>query len=181
MDVYDPLLHLKDALEGAQKNTHRMIGKLEKFECRLSDLDKKMQPIQQGTARYTRAKDNISATLTEVNKTYEYFRVAAEVKEVINKGINPNHPNDYFEALVKLSYAKQFFESHREIKSSVTVLASIDDLLARWIWCGCGVEGGGCLSGRVREAVGHDWLGHTSKRRRSTATTTIPSHPTHDR
>lgn len=131
MDMIDPLLRLKDALEGAQKNTQRMINKLDRFERRLGDLDEKMQPIQESTEHYTRAKENISLTLVEVNKTYEYFRVAATVKEVIIKGITPATQKEYYDALVKLSYAKQFFESHREIKSSTSVLASIDDLLTK--------------------------------------------------
>ena len=69
MDL-NPLIRLKEALEGAQKNTAKMLAKLEKFEYRLTDLDDKMRPIQATTNNYTKAKDNISLTLVEVGKTY---------------------------------------------------------------------------------------------------------------
>jgi hypothetical protein len=123
------LSKLKDALESAQKNTHRMIQKLDGFETRLRDLDQNMRPIEEETHRYTTAKDNISKTLMEVGKTYEYFRVANEVKDCIAAGIGSNQ-KAYFDAMIKLSNAKEFFQSHREIKSSSSVLASIDTLLS---------------------------------------------------
>ncbi|RYH20310.1 hypothetical protein EON65_23805 [archaeon] len=131
VDLLNPLMRLKDALEGAQKNTRKMITKLEKFEKRLDDLDQHMQPIQESTKQYTLAKDNITAILTEVNKTYEYFRVANDVKDVISQGITVANQKDYFDSLVKLSRAKQFFESHREMKSSASVLSNIDSLFEK--------------------------------------------------
>ena len=73
MDL-NPLIRLKDALEGAQKNTSKMLIKLEKFDTKLTTLEEKMQPLQVSTSHYTRAKENIALTLVEVNKTYEYFR-----------------------------------------------------------------------------------------------------------
>jgi len=98
---FSTLSQLKDALESAQKNTHRMIHKLEGFETRLIELDRKMRPVQEETQRYTAAKDNISKTLMEVGKTYEYFRVASEVKDVINCGFAANQ-KAYLEALIKV-------------------------------------------------------------------------------
>eukprot|EP01031_Cornospumella_fuschlensis_P040306 gene40306-49114_t len=100
VDLLNPLMRLKDALEGAQKNTKKMITKLEKFEKRLDDLDRHMEPIQESTKQYSLAKDNITAILTEVNKTYEFFRVANDVKDVIGQGITTANQKDYFEALV---------------------------------------------------------------------------------
>ena len=128
MDL-NPLMRLKDALEGAQKNTSKMLSRLERFENRLTDLDEKMRPIQTTTKHYTKAKENISLTLVEVGKTYEYFRIANEVKEVVNAGLTSETQDDFFEALSRLSSAKHFFESHTEIKSSATVLATINSLL----------------------------------------------------
>ena len=125
----NPLMRLKDALEGAQKNTSKMLNRLERFESRLTDLDEKMRPIQTTTKHYTKAKENISLTLIEVGKTYEYFRIANEVKDAVSNGLTPETQEDFFEALNKLSNAKHFFESHVEIKSSATVLATIDGLL----------------------------------------------------
>lgn len=125
----NPLVRLKEALEGAQKNTTRMLAKLEKFDSRLTDLDSKIRPLQNATAKYTRARENISMTLIEVGKTYEYFRIANEVRDIINDGLNENNKKDFFDALGNLCSAKQFFESHDEIKSSNSVLGNIRDLL----------------------------------------------------
>jgi hypothetical protein len=125
----NPLITLKDAIEGAKKNTDRMIQKLNQFENRLSILDQNMNDIQQTTTRYIKSKDNITLTLREVEKTYEYFRVANEVKEIISNGLTVLNQNDYLEAFLKLSMAKSFFETHREIKSSSTVLINIEGLI----------------------------------------------------
>lgn len=129
MDL-NPLMRLKDALEGAQKNTGKMLIRLERFENRLTDLDEKMRPIQTTTKHYTKAKENISLTLVEVGKTYEYFRIANEVKDIVNGGLTSETRDEFFEAFGRLSDAKRFFESHQEIKSSNTVLATIDGLLS---------------------------------------------------
>jgi cysteinyl-tRNA synthetase len=123
------LLTLKDALEGATKNTDRMIYKLNQFETRLSVLDQNMSEIQSSTQRYIKAKDNISLTLVEMEKTYEYFRVGNEVKEIINSGYSSTNNKEYLSALIKLSQAKQFFETHREIKSSSSILINIESLI----------------------------------------------------
>jgi hypothetical protein len=125
----NPLMRLKDALEGAQKNTAKMLYKLERFEKRLTDLDEKMRPIQNTTKHYTKAKENISLTLEEVGKTYEYFRIANEVKDVVNGGLTKSTQADFFVALSRLSNAKHFFETHQEIKSSASVLVTLDGLL----------------------------------------------------
>ena len=126
----NPLMRLKDALEGAQRNTSKMLSRLERFENRLTDLDEKMRPIQTTTKHYTKAKENISLTLAEIGKTSEYFRIAAEVKDIVNGGLNPDTQEEYFEALGRLSNAKRYFETHHEIKASVTILATIDGLLS---------------------------------------------------
>lgn len=128
MDI-NSLLRLKEALEGAQKNTNRMMGRLEKFENRLSNLEEQMRPIQVTTARYSRAKDNISTTLQEVGKTYEYFRVANDVRETITRGYTSSNQKEFLEAFKKLSQAKLFFLEHREIKSASSVLSNIESLL----------------------------------------------------
>jgi DNA repair ATPase RecN len=131
----NPLMRLKDALEGAQKNTAKMLNKLERFENRLTDLDEKMKPIQTTTKHYTRAKENISLTLAEVHKTNEYFKIPSEVKEIVNMGFTPETQEEFFEALGKLSNAKRFFEAHPEIKSSASMLTTIDGLLAVSVCC----------------------------------------------
>lgn len=130
MDL-NPLIRLKETIEGAQKNTSKMLTKLHRFELHLAELDTKIRPIQEATEEYTVAKQNISNTLTEVGKTYEYFRIANEVKGIVALGLNKDTQNEYFEALGRLSNAKTFFEAHREIKSSGTVLTSIESLLNR--------------------------------------------------
>jgi len=134
----NPLMRLKDALEGAQMNTSKMLHRLERFEKRLSELDDKMRPIQNTTKHYTKAKENISLTLVEVGKTYEYFRIANEVKEVVHGGLTSETQEKYFEALTRLSSAKHFFDTHQDIKSSDTALANIEELLA--------VAVAGCIS-----------------------------------
>lgn len=123
------LMTLKDALEGATKNTDRMIYKLNQFETRLSILDQNMSEIQSSTEIYIKAKENISLTLTEMDKTYDYFRVANEVKEIISQDLTTSNQKEYLNAFIKLSQAKNFFETHREIKSSSSVLINIGELI----------------------------------------------------
>lgn len=126
----NPLMRLKEALEGAQRNTSKMLNRLERFEHRLTDLDEKMRPIQTTTKHYTKAKENISLTLAEIGKTSEYFRIAADVKDIVQAGLSPDTQEEYFEALGRLSNAKRYFETHHEIKASVTILSTIDGLLS---------------------------------------------------
>jgi hypothetical protein len=124
-----PLMRLKDALQGAQRNTKRMVSRLDRCESRLSVIEGKMRPIQAATDRYYRAKENIRLTLVEVGKTYEYFRIASDVRPIINAGLTFESRDAFFEAISKLSMAKKFFKDNREIKSSGTVLKNINALL----------------------------------------------------
>ena len=125
----NPLLRLKETLDAAQKNTLKLLGKLDVFEDRLGDLEDKMRPLQETTQRYSKAKENIALTLIEVGKTYEYFRIANDMKAIIQSGYNVKAQNEYLQALSKLVNAKSFFETHREIKSSQSMLTSIESLL----------------------------------------------------
>jgi hypothetical protein len=123
------LSELTQSIAGARYNTTLMLSRLQRFEERLGSIDNKMRPIQITTENYSKAKGNISSTLEEVSKTYEYFRIAADVKVIINQGYKPATQKQFFDALGRLSQAKKFFEDHREIKSSMTVLMTIDTLL----------------------------------------------------
>ena len=123
------LLHLKDTLDVAQKNTSRMITKLQRFEDRLNLIDQKMRPLQTTTDNYWTAKENIAKTLQEIEKTYEYIRIADDMRVVVSTGLNYQNHKEFFEALGKLTLAKKFFESHREIKASGENLIKIDSLL----------------------------------------------------
>lgn len=123
------LAQLKDTIHGYKYNTTLMLSRLQRFEERLANIDTKMRPIQVTTENYSKAKENIASTLQEVSKTYEFFRIAADVKVIINQGYKPTTQKHFFEALGRLSQAKKFFEDHREIKSSMTVLMTIDTLL----------------------------------------------------
>jgi nitrate/TMAO reductase-like tetraheme cytochrome c subunit len=123
------LLALQSAYGGAHKNTEKMVFRLNQSENRLSVIDENTSDIQASNEKYVTANENISRTMMEIEKTYEYFRVASEVKEIIREGLTASNQNDYLQAVVKLSLAKQFFESHREIKSSSSVLISIESLI----------------------------------------------------
>jgi hypothetical protein len=123
------LLALQSAYGGAHKNTEKMLFRLNQSENRLSVIDENTSDIQASNEKYVTANENISRTMMEIEKTYEYFRVASEVKEIIREGLTASNQNDYLQAVVKLSLAKQFFESHREIKSSSSVLISIESLI----------------------------------------------------
>lgn len=130
-DMSEPssLLALKDTLEIAQRNTAKMLSKLQRFEARLDAIDQKMRPVQVQTAKYWTAKENIQLTLQEVDKTFEYFRIAGETKPLITAGLQLPTKDQYFIALSKLTAAKKFFENHREIKSSGSELVNIETLL----------------------------------------------------
>ena len=42
-----PLQRLKETLDGAQKNTYKMIETLQRFESRLTSVDSAMKPIHE--------------------------------------------------------------------------------------------------------------------------------------
>lgn len=108
----------------------KILSKLERFEDRLAIVDTKMRPIQDTTNTYSRAKSNIKDTITEVEKTYEFFRIANEVDAIISHGYGEFPHLQFFDAIVRLNNAKRFFENNRrEIKSSNTALVHIENLL----------------------------------------------------
>ena len=129
----NPLRNLKLSLEKAQKSTSVMLTKINRFDERLAAIDEQMQPIQVTTAIYTKAKENIGLTLTEVEKTYEYFRVAQSVNSTICGGLmlqNAAKQKEFVDAFARLTEAKRFFEVHREdIKSSGSALDQIEALI----------------------------------------------------
>ena len=133
----DPLVKLKGALDEAQTNSKRMLTKLQRFEDRLGSLEQKMKPIQISTATYTLAKTNVESTLKQAEKTYEYFRVASEVENDINSGLNINDNNkskDFYLSITRLTKAKEFFETNRkDIKSAGSALTRIDTVLSKGI------------------------------------------------
>jgi hypothetical protein len=111
-----------------------MLSKIETFDDHLSNIEKTMRPIQETTASYTRAKDNVALTLQELEKTYEYYRVCSSVEEIINEGLDMSSEEDsrqYFDSMQRLSEAKTFFLANRHtMKSTDAVLASIDKLMS---------------------------------------------------
>lgn len=137
------LLLLQEKLNLAKNNSTELLSKLHHVEGRLIRIETKMKPIQITTDKYSTAQENIGRTLVEVEKTYEYFRIASEAKDVINNGISSSkskaHNKDdidssnnhkiFFDALKKLTNAKKFFEEHTEIKSAASVLRTIESLL----------------------------------------------------
>lgn len=133
-DTSNRLSALKVALDKAKKNTCVMLSKIELYEKRLSRIDDSMLPIQNRTAVYSKAKENIGLTLAEVEKTYEFFRIATSVDSVITGGLNMQNATkqrEFFEAVGRLCEAKKFFLNHkREIKSSESALESIQLLLS---------------------------------------------------
>lgn len=91
-----------------------------------------MKPIENTTETYTRAQHNITKTINEIEKTYEYFRYASDVEPVINQGMGSYPHQPFFTSYKKLHAAKNFFEEHkRDIKSSSTALVYIDNLITR--------------------------------------------------
>lgn len=94
-----PLVSLKDALEGAQRNSSQMLSRLRRFESRLEVIDQKMIPIAQTTQKYSRAKENITLTLIEVEKTYEYFRITSDAKEIISLGWSSTTKRQFLEVV----------------------------------------------------------------------------------
>jgi hypothetical protein len=133
----DPLLKLKGALDEAQTNSKKMLTKLQRFEDRLGSLEHKMKPIQISSSPYTLAKSNVESTLKQAEKTYEYFRVANEVENDINSGLNINDNNkskDFYLSITRLTKAKEFFETNRkDIKSAGSALTRIDTVLSKGI------------------------------------------------
>eukprot|EP00602_Paraphysomonas_sp_CaronLab_P002363 CAMPEP_0185033494 /NCGR_PEP_ID=MMETSP1103-20130426/22481_1 /TAXON_ID=36769 /ORGANISM="Paraphysomonas bandaiensis, Strain Caron Lab Isolate" /LENGTH=656 /DNA_ID=CAMNT_0027569775 /DNA_START=21 /DNA_END=1988 /DNA_ORIENTATION=- len=125
-----PLVRLKESLETAHNNTSSMLWKLRDFESRLASLDKKMLPIQNSTSKLSTAKTNIGLTFIEIEKTNEYFRLASENSSIITKGLRGNSEN-FFEAVERITIAKRYFDSHRDMKSSAAALTSIDGMIKR--------------------------------------------------
>ncbi len=125
----DPSSRLRKALKEGRANTELMIRKLQSFEDQLNDIETDLRPLQNGTQKYTVAKENISKTLLECGKTYEYFRIASEVKPIANAPFSQEKAREIYEALERLSKAKAFFEKHREMRSSSSMLNGVDTML----------------------------------------------------
>jgi hypothetical protein len=117
-------------LENAHNNTTLMLSKLKRCEERFKNIDETMRPLQATTKSYTLAKDNITLTLEEVEKTYEYFRVSSQMECTIHLGFNEKNKEAFLYSIGRLTSAKTFFESNRkEIKSSGSALININKLL----------------------------------------------------
>lgn len=133
----DPLNKLKGVLDEAQTSSKKMLTKLQRFEDRLGSLEEKMKPIQIATAPYTLAKVNVESTLSQAEKTYEYFRVSGEVENEINSGLNINDSHkskEFYVSITRLTKAKEFFENNRkDIKSAGSALTKIDTVLNKGI------------------------------------------------
>lgn len=128
------LSRLKASLSQSQSNTTKMMSRLHRFQDRLQSLDVSMRPVESQTARYTTARENIAATLIEVEKTYEYFRIAGDMEETVMAGLGPPPHTYFFEAVTQLSSAKEFFIQHKStIKSAHTALNSVETLLQKAI------------------------------------------------
>ncbi len=125
----DPSTKLRLTLQEGRRNTSAMIKKLETFECQLNGIEEDLRPLQEGTQKYTIAKENISKTLAECGKTYEYFRIAADVKHIANAPYSREKEREIFDAMDRLSNAKTFFEKHREMRSSGTMLDGVNNML----------------------------------------------------
>jgi hypothetical protein len=128
-DVTDPSMRLRKALLEGRANTELMIRKLKLFEGQLDEIESDLRPLQNGTQRYSVAKENISKTLLECGKTYEYFRIASEVKHIATAPYSREREREIFDGLDRLSKAKSFFEKHREMRSSGTMLSGVDNML----------------------------------------------------
>jgi hypothetical protein len=90
-----------------------------------------MRPIQTATESLSRAKQNITLAVIEIEKTHEYFRISSSCQDIISGGIKSGNYEDFFDAMDRLSNARKFFVSHREIKSSGSAIINIDSLLKR--------------------------------------------------
>jgi len=126
----DPSTKLRKALQEGRANTELMIKKLQAFEEQLDGIESDLRPLQDGTQKYTIAKENISKTLLECGKTYEYFRIASEVKPIANAVYSRDKAKDIYDALERLSKAKTFFEKHREMRSSSGMLNGVGSMMA---------------------------------------------------
>ena len=133
MSSNEGLQRLRKALVKCSSNTDLMVHKLNSFDSRLDTMENKLKPLQQDTEKLILAKENISNTLLEVGKTYEYFRVASEVKDLVYAPYSKDKEKDIFAALDNLSKAKQFFEDHREMRSASALLHTIGTSLDRLV------------------------------------------------
>ena len=128
--LVDPSARLRKALQEGRANTEMMIKKLQSFEGQLDGIESDLRPLQDGTQRYTIAKENISKTLAECGKTYEYFRICVDVKHIANSPYKREKQREIFDAMDRLSKAKAFFEKHREMRSSGTMLDGVNTMLS---------------------------------------------------
>ena len=110
-----------------------MQDKLNNWEEKLTLLGVKCQSLEGVTQQYSIATNNISKTLEAISKTYDFFRIADDTKLVVRRGFrlvkgDPDKEDAFFRALERLCEAKLFFQHHRDIKSSASVLLHISAL-----------------------------------------------------
>ena len=135
----DPLSRLRNTLREGTENTGLMIRKLQTFEQDLDTVEMDLRPLEESTRDYIVAKDNISKTLLEFGKTYEYFRIAADVKHIADRPYSKEKSREMFDALDRLSKAKDFFQKHNEMRSATSLLESVENTLGK-IVTNCVIE-----------------------------------------
>ena len=119
----------------ARSNSAAMLKRLEAFETKLEVLGCTIRPLQDSTAQYSLAYSRISATVKEMHKTFDLFRIADETKIAIKRSFGAVRGNETLEAefcraLGRLSESRRFFQSQSggEMKAASSVLVGINKL-----------------------------------------------------
>jgi hypothetical protein len=124
------LAKLSASLAGARGVSKKLLLKLDKLEKKLSSMDSKVSAVQDATDSYLTAKYNISAVLSEVEKTNEFFRVVKQVEPVVKAGILSGQRDQFLNAISRLAAAHTFFsERKKDIKAAPQMLKAVGNLL----------------------------------------------------
>ncbi|XP_074377579.1 exocyst complex component EXO70A1-like isoform X1 [Apium graveolens] len=121
---------MRESLEKSQTITDNMISILGSFDHRLSALETAMRPTQIRTHSMRRAHENIDKTLKSAEQVLDLIDRARQAEAVIKKGPHEDLEG-YLEAIALLRKIIKRFTGNKNLKSSIEVISSVTNTLAR--------------------------------------------------
>lgn len=112
------IARLSESLDSVARNTSRILDRLQSFESKLTVIDGYISTMREETLLPSQAKRNVDATLMEVERVNEYFRISSEVEATISAGLKTQNQEDFLVAMERLASAKQFFETNSSISNA---------------------------------------------------------------
>ena len=127
---------LKGLLKETDASFALVDAKIRSLNSKMARMSNEISDLHENTSEAAKARKNISLALIEIEKTYEHFRVPEEVRRDLNNisstttSSSSSKRFDYLDAMEQIIIARAFFEEHKEIRSSASVIERIDSTVS---------------------------------------------------